>query len=177
MFATAWHVVEDLVRSPDDISLVSADKQSSFDSRTDEISFFSLGDAVFDTALIRVKTGKPFLKDTEVLPVFPFESVLSRGADIGWVGFPGIVEPELCFFHGYVSGYLNDPPTYLVDDVAINGVSGGPAFDNRAHLIGLVSAYIPNQVDEHTTLPGLMALMPINAICYFMQHKLGARVL
>jgi hypothetical protein len=34
---------------------------------------------------------------------------------------------------------LKAPPVYLVDGVAINGVSGGPVFDDRCHLVGLVS--------------------------------------
>lgn len=101
---------------------------------------------------------------------------MARGAEIGWLGFPGIVEPELCFFHGYVSGYLNDPPTYLVDGVAINGVSGRPVFDNRAHVIGLVCAYRPNRIDDQTTLPGVTALMPTNAIRYWMEEHIGAKV-
>ena len=88
-----------------------------------------------------------------------------------------MAEAELCFFHGFISGYFNDPPTYLVDGVAINGVSGGPAFDNRVHIIGLVSAYIPNRVDRQTTLPGLMALIPINAIRYWMEYRVGAKVM
>lgn len=177
MLATAWHVLEDVPGTGDDIKLVSADQKTIFDSQTNQIGFYRLGNAAFDTALIQVRTGKPLLQESELLPILPFDSQLARGADLGWLGFPGIVEPELCFFHGHVSGYLNTPPTYLIDGVAINGVSGGPAFDNRAHLIGLVSAYIPNKIDQFTTLPGLMALVPINAIRYSMEHLFRATVL
>ena len=177
LHVTAWHVLEDIVGTGEDIRLVSADRKVSFDNKSTSIEFMSLGDTVFDTALVMVKTGKPLFAETDLLPILPYDAMLARGAEIGWLGFPGLVEPELCFFHGFVSGYLNDPPTYLVDGVAINGVSGGPAFDNRAHLIGLVSAYIPNQVDDETTLPGLMTLVPINAIRYAMEHLFGARVL
>lgn len=102
---------------------------------------------------------------------------MPRGSEVGILGFPGLVEPELCFFKGSVSGFLNQPPTYLIDGVAINGVSGGPAFDSRAHLIGLVSAYIPNRVDESTTLPGLMSLMPISAIRFYLETSMKAHVL
>lgn len=177
MFATAWHVVKDMVGSTNDIQLVSADKKKVFDSRTDLIGFAPLGSELFDTALIIAKTGEPLVAESELLPFLPPDAMLARGAEIGWLGFPGLVDPEPCFFHGYISGYLNDPPTYLVDGVAINGASGGPAFDNRAHLIGLVSAYIPNRLDENTILPGMTALIPINAIRYHMEHGLGAKVL
>lgn len=136
-----------------------------------------IGSPKHDTGLIVVKTGNTLYEPSDLLPLPPFDSTLARGADIGWLGFPGLFESELCFFHGHISGYLNDTPTYLVDGVAVNGVSGGPAFDNRAHLIGLVSAYIPNRVDAQTTLPGLMALVPINVIRYWMEHRLRATVL
>ncbi len=177
IIATAWHVIADLPNTSDDIKLTSTDKGKVLSSDKDLIAFHPLGDEGYDTGLIIVKTGEPLLKESELLPIYPFDSVLARGADIGWLGFPGLAEHELCFFHGFISGYLNDPPTYLVDGVAIHGVSGGPAFDNRAHLIGMVSAYIPNRIDRQTTLPGLLALTPINAIRYWMEHRMGATVL
>ena len=43
---------------------------------------------------------------------------------------------------------------YLVDGVAINGVSGGPAFIPEKMLIGVVAAYIPNRATGEP-LPGL----------------------
>jgi hypothetical protein len=175
--ATAWHVLEKLPGTSDDLEIVSVDGKTIFTSAANKLGFHPIGDARCDTGLIVVKTDEPILGQNDLLPLFPHDYVLARGADIGWLGFPGITEPELCFFHGYVSGYLNDPPTYLIDGVAINGVSGGPAFDNRAHIIGLVSAYVPNRIDEVTTLPGLMTLVPINAVRYWMEHRVGARVL
>ena len=69
---------------------------------------------------------------------------------------------------------MGSPPTYLVDGVAINGVSGGPVFDDRCHLIGVVFAYIPNQLGENTLLPGLAAITPINAIRYWLDNHLQA---
>jgi hypothetical protein len=175
--ATAWHVVEPLVGTTEDLEIMSVDMQTVFSSVANEVGFHPIGDTKFDTAMILLKTGKPLINDTELLPIVPDDSVLARGAEIGWLGFPGIAETELCFFHGFISGHLDSPPTYLVDGVAINGVSGGPAFDNRAHVIGLVSSYRPNRIDQHTTLPGLLALMPINAFRYWMQHRMKARVL
>ena len=175
--ATAWHVLEALPGTTDELDIVSFDRKTCFTSAADQIGFYPVGDVRYDTGLIVLRTGTPLVEEKELLPLFPHDSILARGADIGWLGFPGITEPELCFFHGYISGYLNDPPNYLVDGVAINGVSGGPAFDNRAHVIGLVSAYIPNRVDQATTLPGLMTLVPINAIRYWMEHRMGATVL
>jgi hypothetical protein len=175
MFATAWHVLESLQGSSAEIEIISADNSKMFSSETHRMGFFRIG-TTFDAALIMVEVGSE-LSQGNLLPITPLEDQLARGAEIGWLGFPGLFEAEPCFFIGVISGYLNNPPTYLVDGVAVNGVSGGPAFDDRAHLIGLVSSYIPNKVDEATTLPGLLALVPINAIRFWIEHHLGARVL
>ena len=174
--ATCWHVVADLVGTARELEIIPADSSLSFSTPADQIGFYPLGDVRYDTALIVVRTGKLF-SENDLLPLYPYESMVARGAEIGWLGFPGIVEPQLCFFHGHISGYLNEPPTYLVDGVAINGVSGGPAFDDRCHVIGIVSSYRPNQLDEHTTLPGLTGVVPIGAVRYWMEHRIGARVL
>lgn len=175
--ATAWHVLSSLPQTSDDIRLTSTNKTKVLSSDKNQMVFHPLGESRYDTGLIIVNTGEPLLKESELLPIFPHDSVLARGADVGWLGFPGLAEHELCFFHGFISGYLNDPPTYLVDGVAVHGVSGGPVFDNRAHLIGMVSAYIPNRIDRQTTLPGLLAITPINAIRYWMEQRMEATVL
>lgn len=50
---------------------------------------------------------------------------------------------------------MNDSRTYLVDGVAINGVSGGPVFFIKTkgiEVIGSVSAYLPNRAG---VTPGL----------------------
>jgi len=109
--------------------------------------------------------------------MFGPESQMPRGTEIGILGFPGIVDSEFCFFKGTISGYLSNPPTYLIDAVGINGVSGGPALENRAQIVGLVSSYIPNRVNDYTTLPGLLTLIPIGLIRYWMESKMKARVL
>lgn len=177
ILATASHVLAKAADTGAKVTLVSADKSKVFDTDHDEVGLQPLGTSIHDTMLVLLKSRRPIASQSELLPMLPWQSVLARGAELGWLGFPGLVESELCFFHGHVSGYLHEPPTYLIDGVAINGVSGGPAFDSRAHIIGLVSAYIPNRVDHQTTLPGLMALVPINAIRLFMEANLNAKVL
>ncbi len=82
---------------------------------------------------------------------------LKVGNPIGWLGFPAIQGANLCFFTGTVSAYGEASHAYFVDGVAINGVSGGPAFtadDGGPRIIGLVSAYVPNRATGET-LPGL----------------------
>ena len=168
MFATAWHVLKDL-KIKEDIRLVSADKERKLDNKNASIDFVRLGEEAYDTGLIIVKSAENIMEETNLLPIPQKEVMLAKGAEIGRMGFPGSVEPEPCFFHGYISGYLDASPRYLVDGVAIHGVSGGPAFDNRGQIIGLVSAYLPNQ-RNNKTLPGLSMLVPINSIRHFMEN-------
>ena len=94
----------------------------------------------------------------ELLPLTPEGTYLNVGIQIGWVGFPVISPNNLCFFNGHTSYYNQKEDAYLVDGVAINGVSGGPAFyleqDGPPRIIGAVSEYISNIVGSRT-LPGL----------------------
>lgn len=175
--ATAWHVLEPATPNEIPLSLVSADGSSRIDSANSRIHFLRLGDARHDTGLIVITSPTPLLSQADLLPMLPFGYYLPRGIELGWIGFPYLFDHKLCLFKGVVSGHLNEPPTYLVDGVAINGVSGGPAFDDRCHLIGLVSAYIPNRLDKNTTLPGLLSVIPIAAIRYWMEYQERATVL
>jgi hypothetical protein len=175
MLVTARHVVQDVVQSAEPLDLVRADGVLISTLTTGPIAIYPVGPPECDTALMLVPTREP-LVSPEVLLAMPLETMLPRGADLGWLGFPGLVYPELCFFRGVVSGYQEIPPIYLVDGVAINGVSGGPAFDRTGLLVGLVSAYVPNQIDHGTTLPGLMIVTPLNLVRLWMQKIFGAEV-
>jgi hypothetical protein len=87
----------------------------------------------------------------------PKNQFIKPGVEIGWLGFPAIPSADLCFFSGRVSAYLDADSAYLVDGVAINGVSGGPAFKaygDELNLLGIVSAYIPNRATGEV-LPGV----------------------
>ena len=103
-----------------------------------------------------------FSKDSLKIPdrtlnLTPEGKVLKVGFEIGWLGYPAVYQQELCFFSGRISRFATGLSGYLVDGVAINGVSGGPAFWNggqRITLIGVVSAYLVNRATGET-LPGL----------------------
>ena len=111
-------------------------------------------DAKLDTAVILFEKGKiPFPEDT--LTFISEKRALKAGNEIGWVGFPSVSPNDLCFFIGRISCWKNDSRTYLVDGVAINGVSGGPVFfisTNGIKVVGSVTAYLPNRVGA---TPGL----------------------
>ena len=111
-------------------------------------------DLKLDTAVILFAKGKiPFPEDT--LTFLSEEKYRKAGNEIGWVGFPSVSPNNLCFFTGRISCWVNDLQSYLVDGVAINGVSGGPVFYTTTkgiEVIGSVSAYLPNRVGA---TPGL----------------------
>ena len=83
------------------------------------------------------------------------------GTEVGWLGYPGLTD-TLCFFSGRISAVLPDKASYLIDGVAIPGVSGGPVFCETSRglrLIGSISGYTygtrkTGPSSEHS-LPGL----------------------
>lgn len=114
-----------------------------------------------DIATIIIKGNLPLPKSR--LNIIQENKRLKVGVEIGWMGFPAIAQDNLCFFSGRVSSWVDSERFYFVDGVAINGVSGGPAFSKtgkEVYLIGLVSAYIPNRATG-IVLPGLCLVRDI----------------
>lgn len=118
-----------------------------------------------DTAAILFNRGElPFPADP--LPLGPKDHFLKVGNEIGWLGFPAIPTASLCFFSGTVSAWIETQSAYLVDGVAINGVSGGPAFhilngeSDQVVVMGVVSAYMPNRATGEV-LPGLSVVRDV----------------
>jgi hypothetical protein len=111
-------------------------------------------DADKDTAAVTLRReglGLP----TDLLPLTEKDKYFKPGVEIGWLGYPAIPRANLCFFSGRISAWVQADDAYLVDGVAINGVSGGPAFALWGGVLaGVVSAYIPNR-NTGEVLPGL----------------------
>ncbi|MBN1169384.1 trypsin-like peptidase domain-containing protein [Candidatus Woesebacteria bacterium] len=116
-----------------------------------------------DTACIVFPKGEfPF--PDKMLNISPEGKYLKIGVDVGWLGFPSIASGNLCFFSGRISSWMEDNFAYLIDGVAINGVSGGPAFwvfDDVITVIGVVSSYIANR-NMGDTLPGLCVVQDVS---------------
>src|SRR5713101_3932243 len=163
VLATARHVADPAKTGVvDSLTLVSSDLKREYPSSQNPMEMRVLGKEAYDTSVILVRSREEIISSQALMPMLPWNSLLRRGADIAWLGFPALFDPELCFFHGFVSGFRGDRPRYLVNGTAMPGVSGGPAFDNRAHLIGLVSEYISHKEEGEAVLPGVLTVVPIN---------------
>lgn len=88
------------------------------------------------------------------------EDNINIGCNACWLGFPNITPNTLCIFSGIISSKVNiSGNLYIIDGVSIHGVSGGPVVvltDNGYKVIGIVTGYQPNVVNENNVLPGLM---------------------
>jgi hypothetical protein len=101
------------------------------------------------------------------IPLAGENAGLKVGVEIGWVGFPGVAPTNLCFFCGSISSRIETERDYLVDGVAIHGVSGGPAFwapsDAPLQIIGVVSEYWSDMAGR-VPLPGLAVIKHVDAL-------------
>lgn len=163
--ATAAHVIDQAHYWEEPIRIQHAESGKSALIHTDNRALFLHED---DTAAIVVLKDLLPLPDTS-LPLIAKGFNLKLGIEIAWVGFPAITGADLCFFGGRVSAWLKSQSAYLVDGVAISGVSGGPAFyipektENQIIIMGVVSAYAPNRVTGEA-LPGLSVVRGVSEL-------------
>lgn len=122
-------------------------------------------DVARDTAVILFKSEELPMPEVEPQLLAEKESI-KVGCDVGWLGYPAISPNELCFFSGHISNWNETEHRYLVDGVAINGVSGGPVLRNRpngeVNLVGIISAYISNNSAGKST-PGLSVIRDVSS--------------
>jgi hypothetical protein len=162
--ATAAHVINDSDYWEEPIRIEHASGEPILLRRIDRAV---LRDDTKDTAAILIAKDRIAFPE-EVLDLVPEKQFVKVGADIGWLGFPAISGANMCFFGGRISAYLEDASSYLVDGVAINGVSGGPAFCRNADtnsllVMGVLSAYIPNRATGES-LPGLAVVRDVSGL-------------
>lgn len=155
--ATAAHVVShaDDWEQPIRITRHETDESKLFGAR-DRVVF---PDYATDSAVVLIPTSFDFPED--VVPLLPTTTTLPIGASVGWLGFPGIARNlTMCFFTGTVSAIeRHDTHAYLIDGVAVNGVSGGPVVyhtpeSSETLIVGVLAAYRPNR-QYGESLPGL----------------------
>lgn len=164
---TAHHVIDHALnwREPIKITHFPSGKQVFLDVNTRAI----IPNPSRDQALIQ------FAAQDLPLPLSKVEILtggkrLLEGVQTGWLGFPAVAPFNLCFFSGHISAWLEPDEAYLVDGVAINGVSGGPAFyedeNGKIWIIGLVTEYRPN-IATGNILPGVSLIRSTNPLVKF----------
>ncbi len=167
-FATAAHVVDRADDWKQPIKLVHyMTKKELFVTDDERVIFL---DSKRDSASIMLFHKVNFDIPRDTLPLMEARRVLSIGVEVGWVGFPSIAHPNLCFFTGLISSHLKGYDSYLIDGVAIHGVSGGPVFytparssqKNTPKIIGTVTGYMPNRI-RGETLPGLLRVQDVTS--------------
>lgn len=151
--ATAAHVVDHAFYWEQPIRLDQIETGKSILIRQEQRAIFV--NSQLDTAVIIVEAGiiEPPQGDLSLVPEAKY---LRVGNEVGWLGFPSIT-PALCFFSGRISAWQENEKAYLIDGVAIHGVSGGVVFSLKPDapmVVGVVSAYVPNR-STGEVLPGL----------------------
>ncbi|MFD0724364.1 trypsin-like peptidase domain-containing protein [Lysobacter brunescens] len=161
VLATAAHVIDSAHYWEKPIRITHHQSGGTLLLRADQRAIII--DSAKDTAALIFNSGELHLPQNNP-QLFQRDYHLKPGNEIGWLGYPAVQGADLCFFQGHVSAYLDRETSYLVDGVAINGVSGGPAFakwGDDVEMIGLVSAYIPNRATG-VVLPGVALIRDIN---------------
>lgn len=167
--ATAFHVVEHAHSWEEPIKLVHTGSGKHIVLRNPERFIFI--NPKRDVAVIMFLNTE-FELPKEGLNLTPEDKHLKPGIQIGWAGYPVIAPNNFSFFSGVVSCFLDDQLAYLVDGVAINGVSGGPAFlvaEGGIQIMGVVTAYIPNRATGES-LPGVCFVVGIQPFYEFIKQ-------
>ena len=129
-------------------------------------------DSARDSALLLVDPSNFKLPEI-LIPLLPLEKILPIGADVGWIGYPAVRRYSQCFFSGRISAFDDFRHAYLIDGVAINGVSGGPVLysdgPDAINIIGSVTAYIANRATGET-LPGLSVAQDVSHLHETVKH-------
>jgi len=159
--ATAAHVIEHANEWKLPIKLKHYNSQTEIFVNAEERAVFI--DKARDSASILIAGNLDYLPK-ETLPLIDPDKFKKIGVEVGWMGFPSIAYPELCFFTGGISAFAED--SYLIDGVAINGVSGGPVFcelkSGEPQIIGTVLAYMANRI-RGDALPGLLKAQDVTS--------------
>lgn len=169
--ATAYHVIKHAHEWEEPIKLQHTATGGQVVIRAQQRYIFT--DPARDVA-VTMFTNEDIALPPAELTLVPEDKHIKPGIPIGWAGYPAVAPNEFSFFSGAVSCFLEPQLSYLVDGVAINGVSGGPAFtvlpENVVHLVGVVSAYIPNRMMTGESLPGVCFVVGMHSFYQFIKQ-------
>ena len=169
---TALHVIDEADRDGCDIVLYHRSSEQTITIPCAARDVIAARDRDQAIILFKVSSLKSVIHCAGNFPSIDVHYV--PGVQVGWVGFPCVAPDDICFFCGYISAYVNNMEAYLVDGVAINGVSGAPVFvqgsDGRAVIVGIVTNYFPN-LSKGQPLPGISMIRTINPLMKYYQTQ------
>jgi hypothetical protein len=169
--ATAYHVVEHADRWQQPIRVLH--HSSNTTAFINEERRVILSDDSRDSAVILCWDSDLELPQ-QLIPILPVDHRLPIGVEVGWIGYPSISRYTQCFFSGKVSAVQDFRHGYLIDGVAINGVSGGPVLYSSntegVQIVGLLTAYMVNRATGEA-LPGLSVAQDVSHL-----HEAASRV-
>ena len=162
--ATAYHVISHAYEWEESIKITHYESNVTTLLKADPNQRAIYAYPEKDLAFIIFQNTNLVLKE-EMPKLTEIQELLEQGTEIGWSGFPAVAPNDLCFFAGHVSCHLPAIQSYLVDGVAINGVSGAPAFfidhrTNELKICGVISNYYPNRATGEV-LPGLSMIRSV----------------
>jgi len=168
--ATALHVVSDADSWQQPIKIHNHNfSKTAFLNAADRVIFT---DYASDSAVIFFKSSELEMPN-DLIPLRPIDTRLNIGVEVAWLGYPAIEAWTLCFFSGTVSARRDDLKAYLIDGVAINGVSGGPVINSTAtdgvQFVGVMTAYRANRASGGS-LPGLSIAQDVSHLHGVIQH-------
>jgi len=167
--ATAGHVIQHADKWMEPIRIYNHDSSKSLLLKASE-RHITMGN-LSDSALILFSKTQDLFEQISPLPLLDQEYVLRVGTQVGWIGFPTLEPNTPCFFSGMISARKNN--AYLIDGVAINGVSGGPVLyvdeEEETRVVGTVSAYRMNKATGDT-LPGLLIAQDLSLFHDVLTH-------
>lgn len=167
VIATAAHVVEHALKWQEPVALTGGGKTVTLIAG----EYHMLASGEHDLAIVEVPWGILKFPDRPLPTANPGDS-LPVGTAIAWCGYPNMVEGINCLFSGHISANVEENGDYLIDGVAIHGVSGGPAFvydGGSVTIIGLLSQYLPNR-ETGESLPGLGVVRRINPLTEYLDE-------
>jgi hypothetical protein len=164
--ATARHVIEDSLAAKKQIRVHHVPSGHSEAVVTPRALCYLFKET--DLALMVLHKGCLELPEPRLRLMAP-DQRLSAGSSVAWCGYPYFSQDELCIFRGSICCRKQTPESYLIDGVAVSGVSGGPVFvldedPERPPIIvaGIATAYMPNRAGGSTeALPGVTVAQPV----------------
>ena len=140
--ATAHHVIDHAERWQEPMRLHhNASGKIAFLKESDRVIVSDKGK---DSAVILFPVDSLPMPE-ELIKLRPIQRRLQIGVEVGWLGYPAVTG-TLCFFSGSISAFQESRHAYLIDGVAISGVSGGPVLHSHTtegvQIVGSITAYV-----------------------------------